>query len=96
MLKCMPPLSPQRAKLFEAIEIASRIAKCGPDAQTVRATVLYCLERNVEGFPVCQMRLVWAVLTIPGQALQQQARLYRLDRRGRSPFRIPLVSISKL
>ncbi|RSH95410.1 hypothetical protein EHS25_000497 [Saitozyma podzolica] len=51
MLKCMPPLSPQRAKLFEAIEIASRIAKCEPDAQTVRATVLYCLERNVEGFP---------------------------------------------
>lgn len=70
MLKCMPPLSPQRAKLLEAIEIASRIAKCEPDAQTVRATVLYCLERNVEGFPVCQIRMVWAVLTIPGQALQ--------------------------
>lgn len=52
MISCMPPLSDQRAKLLEAVEIASRIAKCEPDPQTIRATVMYCLERNVEGFPV--------------------------------------------
>lgn len=53
MIKCMSPFSTERVKLVEAIEIASRIAKCEPDAQTVRATVMYCLERNVDGFPVC-------------------------------------------
>ncbi|KAK4685638.1 hypothetical protein P7C73_g4506, partial [Tremellales sp. Uapishka_1] len=51
MVKSMYPLSPQRAKLLESIDIASRIAKCEADAQTVRATVMYCLERNVDGFP---------------------------------------------
>ena len=52
MTKYMSPLSQQRVKLHQAVEIASRIAKCEPDSQTVRATVLYCLERNVDGFPV--------------------------------------------
>ncbi|WVN91089.1 uncharacterized protein L203_106336 [Cryptococcus depauperatus CBS 7841] len=51
MVKCMSPLSDQRAKLLDAIEIASRIAKCEPDAQTVRATVMYNLERNIDDFP---------------------------------------------
>ena len=54
MIKCMPTLSTQRTKLLECIEIASRIAKCEPDPQTVRATVMYCLERNVDGFPVSE------------------------------------------
>lgn len=48
----MPPMAPQRSKLTEAVDIASRIAKCEPDAQIVRATVMYCLQRNVEDFPV--------------------------------------------
>ncbi|OWZ53685.1 hypothetical protein C368_04069 [Cryptococcus neoformans 125.91] len=51
MIKCMSPLSTQRAKLLEAIEIASGIARCEPDAQTVRATVMYNLERNIDDFP---------------------------------------------
>jgi hypothetical protein len=52
MLKCYPPHSVQRSQLAEAIAIASKIAKCEPNEQTIRATVMYCLERNVEGFPV--------------------------------------------
>jgi hypothetical protein len=52
MLKCYPPHSVQRSQLAEAIAIASKIAKCEPNPQTIRATVMYCLERNVEGFPV--------------------------------------------
>jgi hypothetical protein len=55
MLKCYPPHSVQRSQLAEAIAIASKIAKCEPNEQTIRATVMYCLERNVEGFPVCYM-----------------------------------------
>lgn len=51
MVKCMSPMSTQRAKLVEAIEIASRIARCDPDEQTLRATVQYCLSRNIDGFP---------------------------------------------
>lgn len=51
MVKCMSPMSSQRAKLVEAIEIASRIARCDPDEQTLRATVQYCLSRNIDGFP---------------------------------------------
>jgi len=56
MLKCYPPHSVQRSQLAEAIAIASKIAKCEPNEQTIRATVMYCLERNVEGFPVSCMR----------------------------------------
>jgi hypothetical protein len=55
MLKCYPPHSVQRSQLAEAIAIASKIAKCEPNEQTIRATVMYCLERNVEGFPVSYM-----------------------------------------
>lgn len=55
MLKCYPPHSVQRSQLAEAIAIASKIAKCEPNEQTIRATVMYCLERNVEGFPVSFM-----------------------------------------
>ncbi|KAL1406084.1 hypothetical protein Q8F55_007767 [Vanrija albida] len=51
MTKCMSPFDNQRAKLLEATEIASRIARCDADEQTVRATVMYCLQRNVENFP---------------------------------------------
>ncbi|BEI91751.1 uncharacterized protein CcaverHIS019_0405710 [Cutaneotrichosporon cavernicola] len=51
MVKYMSVLSPQRAKLLEAKDIASRIARCEPDERTVRATVMYSLERNVDGFP---------------------------------------------
>jgi len=55
MLKCYPPHSVQRSQLAEAIAIASKIAKCEPNEQTIRATVMYCLERNVEGFPVSSL-----------------------------------------
>ena len=59
MVKCLPTLSDQRPQLMESVEIASRIARCEPDPQTVRATVMYCLERNVDGFPVSfQLSLV--------------------------------------
>ncbi|KAL7421475.1 hypothetical protein Q5752_004362 [Cryptotrichosporon argae] len=51
MIKCMSPFSSQRAKLLEATEIASRIARCEADAQTVRATIMYCLQRNIENVP---------------------------------------------
>ncbi|WVW79055.1 hypothetical protein I302_101018 [Kwoniella bestiolae CBS 10118] len=51
MIKCMSPISSQHAKLLEAIEIASGIARCDPDPQTVRATVMYHLERNIDNFP---------------------------------------------
>jgi hypothetical protein len=51
MIKCYPLRSVQRSQLAEAIAIASKIAKCEPNEHTIRATVLYCLERNVEGFP---------------------------------------------
>ncbi|GMK59311.1 hypothetical protein CspeluHIS016_0703260 [Cutaneotrichosporon spelunceum] len=51
MVKYMSVLSPQRARLVEAKDIASRIARCEPDERTVRATVMYSLERNVDGFP---------------------------------------------
>jgi hypothetical protein len=59
MIKCYPIQSVQRSQLAEAIAIASKIAKCEPNEHTIRATVLYCLERNVEGFPVStNMRLL--------------------------------------
>jgi len=51
MIKHMPDSDPQRQKLIEADEVASKIALCETDDQTKRATIMYCLERSIEGFP---------------------------------------------
>ncbi len=52
MLECMGEMDPQRVKLEEAVELASKIALCETDERTRRATIMYCLDRTVEGFPV--------------------------------------------
>lgn len=51
MIKLMGPDDPQRAKLIEADEIASKIALAETDDQTRRAAVLYCLSATIDGFP---------------------------------------------
>lgn len=51
MLKYMAPGDPQRAKLVEADEIASKIALAEADEQTKRAAIFYCLTATIEGFP---------------------------------------------
>jgi len=51
MLKHMSPDDPQRAKIIEADEIASRIAQAETDEQTKRASIFYCLIASIEGFP---------------------------------------------
>ncbi|KAI0082531.1 hypothetical protein K474DRAFT_1655326 [Panus rudis PR-1116 ss-1] len=51
MLKHMAPSDPQRAKLVEADEIASKIAQAETDEQTKRATIMYCLSATIEDFP---------------------------------------------
>ncbi len=48
----MSPRDPQCAKLQEAIALASSIAHCPTDEHTRRATIMFCLERTIEGFPV--------------------------------------------
>jgi hypothetical protein len=51
MLKHMAPDDPQRAKLVEADEIASKIALAEADEETKRAAIFYCLSSSIEGFP---------------------------------------------
>jgi protein ECT2 len=51
MIKHMAPGDPQRAKLIEADEIASKIALAEADEQTKRAAIMYCLNSTVDGFP---------------------------------------------
>ncbi|KAF8639693.1 hypothetical protein AX17_000955 [Amanita inopinata Kibby_2008] len=51
MLKHMDPEDPQRVKLQEADEIASKIALAEADEETKRATILYCLSTSIDGFP---------------------------------------------
>jgi protein ECT2 len=51
MLKHMAPNDPQRAKLVEADEIASKIALAETDEQTKRAAILGSLSATIEGFP---------------------------------------------
>ncbi|KAF9569107.1 hypothetical protein CPC08DRAFT_289376 [Agrocybe pediades] len=51
MLKHMSPDDPQRAKLAEADEIASKIAQAETDEQTKRAAIFYCLIATIDGFP---------------------------------------------
>ncbi|KAG5716704.1 Rho guanine nucleotide exchange factor gef2 [Termitomyces sp. T112] len=51
MLKHMAMDDPQRYKLLEADEIASKIALAEADEQTKRAAVFYCLTSTIEGFP---------------------------------------------
>ncbi|KAJ3989615.1 hypothetical protein F5890DRAFT_1400587 [Lentinula detonsa] len=51
MIKHMPLGDPQRAKLEEADEIASKIALAEADEQTKRAAIVYCLIATIDGFP---------------------------------------------
>ncbi|KAF9534699.1 hypothetical protein CPB83DRAFT_780431 [Crepidotus variabilis] len=51
MLKHMSPDDPQRAKLIEADEIASKIAQAEADEQTKRAAIFYCLSSTIDAFP---------------------------------------------
>lgn len=51
MIKHMDLRDPQRTKLLEADEHASRIAQAVPDEQTKRAAVWYCFSATVEDFP---------------------------------------------
>jgi hypothetical protein len=51
MLKHIPPDDPQRAKIIEADEIASKIAQAEADEQTKRAAIFYCLIASIDGFP---------------------------------------------
>jgi hypothetical protein len=52
MLKYMDSSDPQRTKLIEADEAASKIAQAETDDQTRRAAVMIGLERSVDDFPV--------------------------------------------
>jgi hypothetical protein len=51
ILKHMTPDDPQRAKIIEADEIASKIALAETDEQTKRAAIFYCLIATIDGFP---------------------------------------------
>ena len=51
MIKRMTSDDPQRAKLIEADDIASRIALAELDDETKRGQVMYTLSSTVEGFP---------------------------------------------
>jgi protein ECT2 len=51
MIKRMASDDPQRAKLIEADDIASRIALAELDDETKRGQVMYTLSSTVEGFP---------------------------------------------
>lgn len=51
MIKHMAANDPQRKKLIEADEIASKIALAEADEQTKRAATMYSLSATIEGFP---------------------------------------------
>ncbi len=51
MMKLMDPRDPQRVKLAEADELASRIALAETDDHTKLAATLNCLSASIEGFP---------------------------------------------
>lgn len=51
MIKQMPIHDPQRAKLLEADNLASKIASAEVDEQTKRAAIMYCLKSTIEDFP---------------------------------------------
>lgn len=55
MLDSMSAYDPQRMKLEECIVLASKIAACEADERIKRATVMYCMERTVDAFPVGQI-----------------------------------------
>ncbi|KAF7288279.1 DH domain-containing protein [Mycena chlorophos] len=51
MIKHMASDDPQRAKLIEADELASKIALAEPDEETKRAAIFFCLSSTIDGFP---------------------------------------------
>lgn len=50
MIKVMSPDHPQRVKLIEADEIASKIALAETDDHTKRAAIMYNLAASIENF----------------------------------------------
>jgi hypothetical protein len=52
MIDSMSVYDFQRPKLEECILLASRIAACEADERVKRATVMHCMERTVDAFPV--------------------------------------------
>lgn len=57
MLKYMSDSDPQKAKLIEAKDAAAKIGQCETDDKMLRASVMFCLERSIEGFPVSLSKL---------------------------------------
>jgi protein ECT2 len=51
MIKHMAPGDPQRKRLAQADEIASKIALAEADEQTKQAAIWYCLSTTIDGFP---------------------------------------------
>ncbi|PPQ64623.1 hypothetical protein CVT24_008360 [Panaeolus cyanescens] len=51
IIKDMEQDDPQRVKLLEADEIASKIAQAETDEKTKRAAIFYCLNATIDGFP---------------------------------------------
>jgi protein ECT2 len=51
MIKHMAAHDPQRLKLMEADDLASRIALAETDEQTKRAALMYCISSTVDDFP---------------------------------------------
>lgn len=51
MVKHMAPGDPQRKKLIQADDIASKIAQAEADEQTKQAAIWYCLSATMDGFP---------------------------------------------
>jgi len=52
LIKFLPPTDSQRARLEEAVVLASRIASCEADDKTKKAAVLWSFQRSVDDFPV--------------------------------------------
>jgi protein ECT2 len=51
MIKQMPAQDPQRSKLLEADELASKIASAEVDETTKRASMMYLLKTSIDNFP---------------------------------------------
>jgi hypothetical protein len=82
MLDSMSAYDAQRAKLEECIVLASKIAACEADERIKRATVMYCMERTVDGFPVsssiCMLPRILSLRDdFKGQPHLEQQRLHR-------------------
>ena len=64
MMNYLDQNNKQRQRLYQSLEIASKIASCESDEVTKRANLMHTLQRNINNFPVGLFKYLYKVFPL--------------------------------